>query len=59
MNEMSIEQWRKDTEEEKGKKSGGKARTGFSASTTVFLCHYHSISIILATLLLNKTRSPS
>jgi hypothetical protein len=37
MNEMSMEQWRKDAEEEKEKKSGGKARTGFPASTTVFL----------------------
>jgi hypothetical protein len=59
MNEMSIEQWRADAEEEKGKKSGGKARTGFSASTAVFLSHYHSINIILATPLLNKTHSPS
>jgi hypothetical protein len=58
MNEMSVEQWRKDAEEEKGKK-WGKARTGFSASTAVFLCHYHSISVTLATPLFNKTHSPS
>jgi len=37
MNEMSMKQWRKDAEEEKGKKSAEEPEQFFSASTPVFL----------------------
>ena len=58
MNEMSMEQWRKDAEEEKGKKWGEKPGQVFLRAL-LFPYHFHSISIILATPLLYKTHSSS